>query len=72
MAKPRLKPEFEQVCDDLIVTMLAGLKQWRPDLSYPESYSDMKGCVMAAIQMFEIKRRPIALGYKELIVQEAQ
>ena len=40
--------------------MLAGLKEWRPDLEYPESFSDMQGCARAVLRMFEIKRRAIA------------
>jgi hypothetical protein len=45
--------------NDVIDTMLAGLKEWRPDLSYPESHSDMQGCVRALLRMYELKRRPL-------------
>src|SRR4051812_48801149 len=60
MPKPPLVDEDEKLCSEIIETFLEGLKQWRPDLSYPESHSDMKGGVMALLRMFEIKRRPIA------------
>lgn len=62
MPKPRLHPKFAQLEGDIIETMIAGLKQWRPDLDYPESHSDMSGCVRALIKMFDVKRRPIALS----------
>lgn len=62
MPKPRLHPKFSQLESDIIETLIAGLKEWRPDLSYPESHSDMSGCVRALIRMFDIKRRPIALS----------
>ena|SRR5436309_2895773 len=69
MPKPRLKPEYESLERDIIETMLAGLKQWRPDLKYPESHSDMQGCVMALLRMYEVKRRPIALNEKDLLFE---
>lgn len=45
--------------DELIETLLAGLKRSRPDLSYPESYSDMTWAVQAVLEMFDVKRRPV-------------
>lgn len=66
MPKPHLKEPFNTIQSQAIETMLAGLKQWRPDLSYPESHSDMQGCVMALMQMFELKRRPIAIEAEEM------
>ncbi len=59
MPKPFLIHEQSRLESDLIDTALAGLKQWRPDLSYPESHSDMQACIRGIIQMFEIKRRPL-------------
>ncbi len=61
MPKPRLRADFAALSGDVIDTMLAGLKEWRADLSYPESHSDMQGCVRALLRMYEVKRRPIAL-----------
>ncbi len=61
MAKPLLVEPYRSLQSAMIETMLAGLHEWRPDLSYPESHSDMEGCTMALMRMFEIKRRPIAL-----------
>ena len=67
MPKPTLKEPLFTLESQVIETMLAGLKVWRPDLSYPESFSDMQGCVRALLIMYEIKRRPIAvdLDYSE-------
>lgn len=59
MPKPQLVPEQAQLEADLINTMIAGLKEWRYDLDYPESYSDMQACVRGIMQMFEIKRSPL-------------
>jgi len=62
MPKPRMSAEFELLERDIIETLLAGLSEWRPDLRYPESHSDMQGCVRALLRMYEVKRRPIAIA----------
>jgi hypothetical protein len=67
MPKPRLKLEFEQLECALIETFLAGHHEWRADLDYPESWSDMQGGARALIRMFEIKRRPVALDRGEIV-----
>ncbi len=59
MPKPFLWPETAALESDLVATLLAGLKEWRPDLAYPESHSDMQACVRAALRMFDIKRLPL-------------
>lgn len=65
MPKPTLKPEFAALEEQIIETFLAGHKQWRPDLQYPESHSDMAGGARALMQMFEITRRPLSFpAYK--------
>lgn len=61
MAKAPLVPHLKILEADLIETLTAGLHQYRPDLSYPESYSDMQAAVRAMLTMYEVKRRPIAL-----------
>ena len=66
MPKPDLLPHYEQLCSDIIDTLLAGHQEWRPDLHYPESHSDMKGAVMALLRVFEVKRRPVPLDRSEL------
>lgn len=55
---------------DIVEVLLGGLHQWRPDLDYPESHSDMNACVMNLMVLFEIKRRvvPFVLPIKESIV----
>lgn len=62
MPKPSLNDKDETLCHEIIDTFLAGHHAWRPDLSYPESHSDMMGGAHALIQMFEIKRRPLAIA----------
>lgn len=61
MPKPILKEPLRTQTCEMIETMLAGLHEWRPDLKYPESHSDMQGCVRALLRMYEVKRRPIAI-----------
>ena len=59
MPKPSLTPELEELERQIIQTLIAGHKQWRPDLAYPESYSDMQGAVRGLLRMFEVKLRPL-------------
>lgn len=66
MAKSSMKPEFDQLERALLETFLAGHHEARPDLPYPESHSDMQSGIRALLVMFEIKRRPLALEWKEL------
>ncbi len=60
VAKPHLREPFASLEADIIEMMIAGLKEWRPDLGYPESHSDMAGCVRAILRAYDLKRRPIA------------
>lgn len=62
MSKPKLQAPLDALESDVIETLLTGLKEWRADLRYPESHSDMQGCVRALLRMYEVKRRPIALS----------
>lgn len=71
MAKPSLKPPFDQLAVDIRETFLAGHHLYRPDLPYPQSHSDMQGGIIALLKMFDIKRRPIALEFKELLPKES-
>ena len=61
MPKPILKEPLRTQTGEMIETMLAGLHEWRPDLKYPESHSDMQGCVRALLRMYKIERRPISI-----------
>ena len=60
MSKPILAEPFNELEHQIIETLLAGHHQWRPDLAFPESYSDMQGAVQAMLKMFEVKRLPLA------------
>ena len=60
MSKPTLIDEELKLEHELIETFLAGHHQYRPDLPYPESHSDMAGGVRALMQMFKIERRPLS------------
>lgn len=67
MPKPTLKEPLHSLEHEMIETFLAGHHLYRPDLSYPESHSDMQGGIRALLRMFDIKRRPLAvdLSYEE-------
>lgn len=72
MPKPSLKEPFASLESQIIETFLAGHHEWRPDLNYPESYSDMRGGARALMRMFEIKRRPVAITVKEMLPEHEQ
>ena len=59
MSKPSLKPPMNKLESDMVETLIGGLHEWRPDLQYPESHSDMQACVRGLLQMYEIKRLPV-------------
>ncbi len=60
MPKPQLFKEDAILESEVISTLLGGLKEWRSDLSYPLSHSDMQACVRGLLKMYEVKRRPVA------------
>lgn len=66
MAKSSMKPEFSALESAILETFLAGHREARPDLPYPQSHSDMQSGIRALLVMFDIKRRPIALDWKDL------
>lgn len=66
MAKPTLKEPYATLEAEIIRTFLAGHKQWRPDLPYPESHSDMAGGVRALLKRFDIEARAIPLDEADL------
>lgn len=59
MPKPPLTEPNAHLETDIIETMLAGLHQWRPDLDYPESHSDMAACIRALLTMYRVERRAL-------------
>ncbi len=61
MPKPILQEPYNTLAYELVETMLAGHHEWRYDLTYPESHSDLMGCALGVLKMFEVKRRPLAL-----------
>ena len=66
MPKPRLKEPYRTLEHEIAETMKAGLHEWRPDLSYPESMSDLQGCIRGLLKMFDVKRRPLGLSDKDI------
>jgi len=61
MPKPTLMEPFRTLERDIIESMMASFKEWRPDLDYPASYSDMEAAVRGLLRMFEVKRRPLGI-----------
>lgn len=70
MSKPDLKEPYSTLENQIIETLTAGLKEWRPDLDYPQSYSDMQAAVRGLFQMFEVKRRALPMDLKSLYVRD--
>ena len=60
MPKNTLSEPFNTLESEIINTLLAGHHEWRPDLAYPESYSDMQGAVRGLLRMFDVKRLPVS------------
>ena len=60
MAFIKLSDEYSLLENNLIETMIAGLKRCHPDLDYPESHSDMQACARALMVMYDIKRSALA------------
>jgi hypothetical protein len=66
MPKPSLREPFATLTKDMMETMIAGLHEWRPDLDYPESHSDLRGCIDALLRKYDIKLRPVPLDRKDI------
>ena len=62
MPKPDVREPYKSLESDLFETMRSGLHEWRKDLDYPESFSDFQACFRALFRMYEVKRRPLAIG----------
>lgn len=60
MSKRQLAEPLHTLEKQIIETLFASHHEWRKDLAYPESYSDMQGAVRGLLRMFEVKRLPIA------------
>jgi hypothetical protein len=67
MPKPTLAEPQKTLEHELIETLRAGLHEWRPDLNYPESNSDMQACVRGILKMFKIERSPLPI---DLILED--
>lgn len=61
MPKPFLSPEETKLEEELIKAFMTGHNKWRPDLSYPQSYSDMQGGIREVMKQFHIEARRVAL-----------
>lgn len=66
MAKPALRAPFAELEAEIIRTFLAGHHQWRPDLRYPESHSDMAAGVRALLKRYDIQPHAVPLDWREL------
>lgn len=57
MPKPRLQEPEETLEKWLIKAMHEGLAEWRPDLDYPASFSDMESLARGVLRRFKIEVR---------------
>ncbi len=67
MSKPPLREPYAHLCADIIDTLIGGLHEWRPDLSYPESHSDMQGAVRALLRKYDVVLRDVPLDRSDLL-----
>lgn len=65
MPPPALKHDL--MSHDIIKTLLAGHHKARPDLSFPESNSDMMWAVIGLPQKYDVKLRPLPRSVEELL-----
>jgi hypothetical protein len=70
MAKSFLREPYATLESDLLATMRAGLHEWRPDLDYPQSASDMQGGIRAVLRKYDVKLREIPLDRAEINERE--
>ena len=66
MPKPSLREPYFTLEGDLIDTMIGGLHEWRSDLGYPESHSDMAGCIRAVLRKYDVKLRAVPLDREQI------
>ena len=66
MPKPFLREPYATIAADLASTMIAGLKEWRRDLDYPQSHSDLRGCIDAVLRKYDVKLREVPLDRSEI------
>ena len=55
----------------MIDAATAGLHQWRSDLDYPESYSDMQACARGILQVFDVSRLPLGRHESDIVENPA-
>jgi len=70
MPKPHLKEGFSNLENLLVKTFTEGLHEWRPDLNYPESHSDMAGGMRAIIRKFALTVREEPLTDEDIELEE--
>lgn len=66
MSKPHLREPFATLANEIALTMIAGLHEYRPDLNYPESASDLRGCIDALLRRFNVTPLAIPLDRAEI------
>lgn len=49
----------DQLSEDLYQTFMAGHNEYRPDLQFPQSKSDVQKGIRAIMRMFKTERRPM-------------
>lgn len=54
---PKPLPSDSRFAAELLAAMVAGLHDWRPDLDFPESASDLVACVLEVLARFDFRPR---------------
>jgi hypothetical protein len=63
---PQPRPSDLRTAPHLLAAMRLGLNEWRPDLNYPESHSDMLGCVFAVLAGFDVQPRAVPFRLEDM------
>jgi hypothetical protein len=70
-APPKPQPTDSQFADELLAAMVVGLHEWRPDLDFPESYSDLLACAFEVLARFDIQPRETPFRVKDMAWPQA-
>jgi hypothetical protein len=62
MPKQILEEPYNTLEKSLISALMFGHNQLRPDLDYPESFSDMQSAVRELMRQYEVIQRPVRIN----------
>lgn len=54
---PKPQPSDSRFAAELLAAMVLGLHDWRRDLDFPESHSDLEACALGVLSRFDFRPR---------------